>query len=785
MRGNNSYLKIIFSGSSNNNLMLTSYVPYQSLPSNRTESTIFEKVYGGCRRRPTSISLNAQWIPVNDRSKTNRWTTSEINNRIYERETFFDTNAMREQKQPKAVTPPSSDYTDAYLNAFAPKPFPTKRIYRVNAPAFAKFAPIKTNLSMNSSIKTSETRFNNINNKQTSYPTSSSTYSSSFIPDIFPKYEPLSSTQSSSSKTQTYNSNDSTSFRNRQSSETTLPTIYRSDVSYENTHQSIPANLLQSHPSSPVTSPSSSLRTRSAYKPSVSFQSAPTSLSNSSQQNSTNNQTVLLTSNTDKQINRPETLLFQPDEDIRRFSLEKPSPILTPLLESPITRLDSKSESEHTATEELSSFSSKPIEILEKTLSKYDTIIDQISEVLTSVSPLSSTMSSMSPGKSVLDYELTADGSPILQRKNIESQQSTTSSVKNTNIQRIKGKYLIREDSYDKIITAIADLDDELTPPPDTQKSTTTIIEEEQEDNQVLSLSSDILTSELQLLDETKLDKDELVNIESITETQADDVEFNQQGKGSLSNISHVETVQEEMDQFNVEVTVNKNNEKRVTWGQSVAVNEDDESSLSESLIEEDSLSETPITTTETEHITSQISPTSIESSNLNNEQDVSIQSTESPKNIIERQNKFASSSEPSSSFSDSVDRETSPSDLNESRSSHDEQVLSSRNSVDNQFVPVIDSSNKNTTTIGEQSPINSDIIVKENANLQVDEIESNKTETPVQLIHSEENEAKSLSIESPINTLTDSTSTRYISSDVYHGYLGDHRTFLEVSEIF
>jgi hypothetical protein len=876
--------------------MLTAYVPYQSLSSTRTESTIFEQVYGIHRRRPTSISLNVQWIPVVDRSSINIWNTSDMNNRKLKTETFFETGAMRKQQQSKAITPPSSDYTDAYLNAFAPKPISAKRFYRINAPVFANVAPMRTNLSLNSSIRTSQTRFNNINNNQTSnlfnktvplVPSSNSNYSSSFIPDIFPKYEPSSSTQSFLSETQTYNTNNSTLLRNRQSSETTIhaspqpSSSYQSESLHKNGHKPMPPNSLQSYPSSPATplSPPSPIST---YKPSVSFQSIPLSFSNNIRQSSTNGQTVLQSLNTEKQIERPETLLFQHDEDIRSSCIEKSSPIITPLLESPIIRVESKTESERTSIEDLSTVSSKPIEILEKTISKYDSIIDQISEVLASVSPLSSTLSSMSPGKSVLDYELTSDGSPILQRKHIESQpsQESTTPVRSTNIQRVKGKYLIRDDSYDKIITAITDLDNELTPPPDNEKAITTVIEEEKEESvtqssedhrmsssseqlkdevktllfnkqtpssltekkeeaevlqqneqQLLSVIKseenehqtsltspiDVWSSELCPLNETKLDDEIFVNVQSKTETPLDNTEFVQQQTDLLSNIPIVETTQKEISRSNDELTSKKNNGKRVRWSEIVVANEDDKSSSYQSLKGEGSLSEAPIEITEKERLTLDESTTvveqqinssisienlvmddqinlltSIEPSSSNDQQIISTESTEPLTNVIEPQIESSSSPETSSSFSECVDRETSSSDLNESQSSHDEQITSSRSSGDIQFISNTDFSNKNTSTVDEQSSTILDVVTNENMDLQLEEIESNKTDTPIQLddvTTSETIENTPLLslpiIESPINTLTDSISTRYISSDVYHSYLGDHTQFIEVSEIF
>jgi hypothetical protein len=421
----------------------------------------------------------------------------------------------------------------------------------------------------------------------------------------------------------------------------------------------------------------------------------------------------------------------------------------------------------------------------------------------------------MSPGKSVLDYELTADGSPILPRKRIEpesSQPSTTTTVTQTNTPRVKGKHLIRRDSYDKILTAIADLDIELTPPPENQDPITTVIEEEKEDRQ-LSSSSDQANDETKTLsfDEHQTpslidEKKKEVEISPVYEQQQQPTttELAQQQTDLLSHLTNVETTEEQT----VQTSPNKKNDKHVRWGEIMINSDDSESSLSESPTEEEtSSSEISITTTENEYLVSNKSSTIleqeinsstfienvdvddqmntitlIESSNLNDQQIISTKPTELPNLVITRRIKSSSSPETSSSTSDSIDQQTTSSDLNESQSSEDEEVISSESSGETQFISTIDPSNQDTFTIDEPSTTISSVVNNESTDSPAEEIESNKAEPFT------ENEIGLLSlpiIESPINTLIDSISTRYISSDVYHGYLGDHTQFVEVSEIF
>ena len=541
----------LFTGGGSSVLTLAPYAASQSSSSTRTESTLFDQVYSGPRRRPAMISLNVQWVPA-ERSGTYQWSGGDTSSQKVKTVTFFGTGEMRGQQQANAVTPPSSDYTDAYLSAFASKQIPTRHVHRLNTTVFANSVPIplkptSTPLSTSNSTKTSETRFININNIQPSKsfdkpvpppPSRSSSYSTSFAPEKPTPYEPFSTTQYSSPQSQTFTSSYSTLLRSptstitstlspsidsprsyttlqnfsqpasstyptvyrsqpssstfpttyqTQTSSSIFPTIYRSQTAYESIYKPLPAYSIQSYPpsntySTSLSSPSSST-TGSTYKPFVPFQTAPLSPSyNFNESSSTSEHIVLPTPKIEKPIERPETLLFQHDEDIRSSGIEKLTPIISPSPDSPTIREEYKVEAERSHKEDLS-INSEPIQILENTLSKYESLIDQISDVLASVSPLSSTVSSMSPGKSVLDYQLSSDGSPILPHRRVESEssQQATTTAKTSSTQRTKPGHLIREDSYDKIVTAISDLDTDIISPSDVQKNTETIKEEKDE----------------------------------------------------------------------------------------------------------------------------------------------------------------------------------------------------------------------------------------------------------------------------------------------------------------
>ncbi|CAF4654669.1 unnamed protein product, partial [Rotaria magnacalcarata] len=68
----------------------------------------------------------------------------------------------------------------------------------------------------------------------------------------------------------------------------------------------------------------------------------------------------------------------------------------------------------------------------------------------------------MSPGKSVLDYQLSSDSSPVLPTKAIQpalSQQSIIVTTRTGNTEQIKPTHLIIGDSYEKVVTVTSDTD--------------------------------------------------------------------------------------------------------------------------------------------------------------------------------------------------------------------------------------------------------------------------------------------------------------------------------------
>lgn len=657
----------------------TSYALSRPLLSTRTEPTIFDQVYGGSRpRRPISIGLNTRWMPVTNYSSAYTWQPSDIHSRRIKIRTCFDTTARREKQKPKAVTPPSSDYTDAYLSAFAPKSFPTRRIYRIAAPVFANVAPVRTFLPTDNSIKTSTTRFNDPNTISTSnsfekivptLATSSSTNLSSLTPEPATKHESVSNLPAHLPTSEPQPLARPTSFFDNQSSKPTVQLSSQPSPSARKVEKSFPSPSSQRPTISPTLSPSKII-----YKPAVVFQAPPPSFSKNISQFAADERTVESFSNTQKFVGRPETLIFQADEDTSSSSPKKPSPLITPSPDSPNTRTEDKTIHElPSLTEESTTapVSSKPIEILEQTLNKYDTIIDQISSILASVSPLSSTVSSMSPGKSALDYEMTADGSPILSRKNTEPEsppESTTIVTTMTTV-RGKGKFLIRDDSYDKLLATIADLDNELTPPPDNE-NITTIVEQEME----VSNTSDQDPDDKPVLD-------------------------------SLSPDLHRRTSNAETSD---ETSSIKKNNKRVTWGDVIANSEDEESSLPHSFTEEFSSSETPFflvrqgcLTTGQSTTQGIVVPESVANISVTDEQTMFMASAELVPPVIERRIASSSSPDTSSGASDSVDRQTTSSEFNGSLSSQDEQLISSASSNEVHFIlPISYPSQKTSLTL-------------------------------------------------------------------------------------
>ncbi|CAM4794991.1 unnamed protein product [Rotaria magnacalcarata] len=763
--------------------------PSQNLSSNRKESTIFEQVYGGRRLRPTTICLNVPWILA-----TNVYERSgiDLTKRKFKTKTFFETHAMREKYPPKAVTPPSSDYTDAYLAAFAPKLIRAKNIHRLTSPIFARVKPISLeqirthSLSSAVSIRTSRTRSNNNNtlnsfNKNLSFsPNTYSVYSSN-IPN---KYEPFPSAQPFSAATII------------QPSLSKMSTTYQYESSYEQIYKLLPT--YSSSPATSLLSPSA----KPTYKPSVSFQSAPLSFPNNIYPNHINKSTILSPSKTDGQSNKPETLVFQHDEDISSSSIEKPSPITTPLSES--SKLNIEPQTDH---EDLSTASSRPIQILENTLNKYDTLINQISDVLASVSPLSSTVSSMSPNQSILDYELTADGSPIIRHKRLEHQSAT-----NTNTPPCtKAKYLIRDDSYDKIVIAIADLDRELNPPSDTEMSTqfdeedncetiksSTLPNENYEQSEALlndEKQRSLITKRIEneysssstssLFEVEKEEEEKLTDMQPINETRSNNDEFIQLETDLSSNILSDEDLYDE-------AVLSETNAENVIEDNSVENNENDENLSYQSFTEEITRSTASTISSGEEQITSSTSPTTDEEqmSSSDSEDSLFIEpySTESQTTVIKQQQQLESSTLPETSteFSDSTNKQCSSSELIESQSS-DQQHITSPSGA--QSVVSIDTTNENKISAEDEWIFISNIIDQEDIDLQIKEIESNTMKISTQLIDDISSAtmasmplSSSSTVMSSIDVLSNSIRTSYICSDVYHGYQGEKNQIIESS---
>ncbi|CAF3670994.1 unnamed protein product [Rotaria socialis] len=736
--------------------------PSQNLSSNRKESTIFEQVYGGRRQRPTTICLNVPWIPATHATNVYECSGIDLTNRKFKRKTFFETRAMWEKYPPKALTPPSSDYTDAYLAAFAPKLIRAKNIHRLTSPIFAHVKPISLeqittcSLSSDVSIRTSRTRSNNNN--------------TSNIPN---KYEPFPSTQPFSAATI------------MQPCLSKMSTTSQYDFSYEQIYKPLPT-----YSSSPSAKP--------IYKPSVSFQYAPLSFPNNVYPNQTNKPTIVSPSKTEGHRSKPETLVFQHDEDISSLSIEKPSPIITPLSES--SNLNIEPQTDH---EDISTASSKPIQILEKTLNKYDTLINQISDILASVSPLSSTVSSMSPNQSILDYELTADGSPIIRQKRLERQSAT-----NTNTPpRTKAKYLIRDDSYDKIIIAIADLDSELNPPSDTEMSTqfdeedncetiksSTLPNENYEQSETLlsdgrqrsfitkRIENEYLSSSTCSLFKVEKEEEKLTDMQSINETRSNNDEFIQLEADLSSNILNDEDLCDETSESYDEAILSETNAENVIEDNSVENNENDENLSYQSLTEEITRSTASTITSGNEQIISSTSPmTEEEQMSTSDSEDILFNepySTELQTAVIEQQ-QLESSTLPETStteFSDSTNKQCSSSELIESQSSDQQRITSPSGA---QGVVSIDITNENKISDEEEWVFISNIIDQEDIDQQIKEIESNKMKISTQLIDNISSatmasmslsSSSSSTVMSSIDVLSNSISTCYISSDVYQG---------------
>ena len=790
-----------------------------------------------------------------------------MNSRKVKTVTYFGTGEMRGQ-QTKVTTPPGSDYTDAYLSAFASKPIPTRHVNRLSTAVFANATPIPLKptsvpLSSSSFTKTSETRLSNTNKSDTfsswEQPTPSgsasaadrsSPFSSSFIASKPSAYEPFSTTQYSSPQSQTFTTSYSTllrsppsplmttpisnataqrsytTFSNRsQPSPSIFPTTSRADSPYDNLYKPLPPYSVQAYPpattyTTSLLSPASTSSTGSTYKPYVPFQSAPWSSSFIS--SSTGSRISPTTSYNERSIDRPETLSFRYSEDLRPSTLErtppKPSP---PSSDSPATPTDLKIDSERTQTDDLSAVASKPIEILEKTISKYDSLINQISEVLASVSPMSSTISSLSPGKNVLDYQFSSDDSPTLQQRDIEDDSSlhSTAIQQSTASQRRQASHMIREDSYDKIVTAISDLDTELTSlsevvpsapveddslssaPPEVKEQAKTsstdeerqpvlsdIKEEELESSSVVQEETNIpatdeqLTSspvvleneeakEVALPDVIPSTSDHVVGVtEENEEKAAAPPTIEEETKeDALASESRPETEtsvvtstsNEETQLDDSEASANKRNGKHVTWSESVVDNEEDEdedeeSSLQQSLVEQSTDSEVVLAT-----------PAD------SDEQQVSI--TDTIESQIDHDQQPIRPSSPIQSVStvfDSTDEQQTASE-----------GIQPQSSIELLSTSIVDSPQELEPIREEVSPP----IVAETTHNDNDVVDANQrpevVESKEEVTANEQAvESTGVTILSPIDTLADSVTTRFISSDVYHGYLGEHVNSVTVS---
>ena len=290
---------------------------------------------------------------------------------------------------------------------------------------------------------------------------------------------------------------------------------------------------------------------------------------------------------TSRIVDRPETLSFPQPDPIRLSPIGKASPIPSPSSESPAVQDEANVESTRLPLEELVTASAKPIEILENTISKYDSLIDQIASVLASVSPMSSTVSSLSPGKSAMDYQLSSDSSPILPHRRTE-QPIPTPVQHAAEPQRNQTKHLIREDSYDKIVTAISDLDSELVASSNNEmlsdgltdireETKTPTIDEDKKDERIELETSVVEVDQIPAVaaveDEIITASDHVateIQPESTAEAVLPATDANQQPDG---------TYDEETDDM-----ASKRAGKRVTWDESIVDNEEEDGSVTEAL---------------------------------------------------------------------------------------------------------------------------------------------------------------------------------------------------------
>jgi hypothetical protein len=175
------------------------------------------------------------------------------------------------------------------------------------------------------------------------------------------------------------------------------------------------------------------------------------------------------------------------------------------------------------------------------------------------------------------------------------------------------------------------------------------------------------------------------------------------------------------------------------------------------------------------------------------------IEKQSTPLDSPELKIKSLSPLETSSTFSDSTNQQATLSDVTESQMSLHEQQIHSTSPIDNQSASITDSSKEDTLTIDKASTTTPDVISHEDISKAQEEsettIDEHKGETSSQVVESAAHDSDTSAVErttssfqptivSPIDTLADTVANRYISSDVYHGYLGEHKEFLQVGQM-
>ncbi|CAF3893210.1 unnamed protein product, partial [Rotaria magnacalcarata] len=366
-----------------------------------------------------------------------------------------------------------------------------------------------------------------------------------------------------------------------------------------------------------------------------------------------------------------------------------------------------------------------------------------------------------------------------------------------------------------------------------------------------------------------------LMSITPAVDTSATDLFPSSESKSDDEKVidTHIDVFQQQTDllvkETSPSVSVTKSSKetrKHVTWDETVVDNEDGESSSSESVIDENSTSETSITVTPVENDTAETidnKDITASESNINADQrvtssdvtepqltsdetislsnplefsstlsstdnqsfavvdstDLQSVSTEQQVNAsccandheslqatfpneqqiissdsIDREAKSCSPGEASAIVSDSTSQEITLSDVTQSQLSFNEQrVHTTTNSTDTQSISTTDSSIEDTFTVDEISTINSDITSNADIGKHAEEvaIDSHEVETSAPLVEILPQELETSIIDSttlslqptivsPTGTLADTVTNRYISSDVYHGYLGEHKQFLQ-----